>query len=215
MRAAWSAWKRALSFIGENAVRLIVLNLLWAAVAWLILPLGPATLALYWFIAVRVRDERDELRYTDLLKAMGRFFVRGLVWFVGWAAVIFLAYAGGVVWGQFLPPLAATVIRFAWVYALIYLAAMQPYLLEALTVDEESWGAALKRSAWQVMANPVYSHAHLLVPAAAVFIAAKTNTVASLVLVSLTMLFFAVAAADTPWKHGAPPPMDRRIEDVL
>lgn len=216
MRAAWSAWKRAFSLIWEHLIRLIGLNLLWIAVSWLILPAGAATLALYWWIATGLRDGEESARgIKPFFQALRRYFWRGLVWKLGWALVLFLAYTNLTVWGERLPPVGAAVVQMAWLYGLIYLLAMQPYLLEALTVDERPWGEALKVSAWQVAANPLYSHAHLVIPAAGAVMAVQYATLLPIVIISLILTFMAVASEACPWKHGEPPPTQRRIEDVL
>jgi len=214
LKDAWAAWKAALGVIWQNLVQVIALNLLWLVTAFPIVTAGPATLAAYWWGARVLRDER-EVGYPIYFKAFKRFFLKGLVWFVGWVVVLYLAYLNLQVWGILLPPMGAAVVQMVWYYALLFLAAMQPYLLEALTVDEEPWGQALKQSAWQVVANPTYSHVHLVIPALLVYVASRYATVSAVVLTAMILLFWTVVAEKVPWKYGAPPPTRRNIEDVL
>jgi len=214
MRAAWQTWKQALAFVWRHLLEIIVLNLFWSSLSWLLIPLGPATFALYWFLS-ELRDDDADMRLVTYYKALPRFFKNGLIWGVGWAVVLLLAYSNGYFWGALLPPVAAWTVRFVWVYAVAFLLAMQPYLLEALVVQGEGWKAALKRSAWQVGANPVYSHLHLLIPILLGVLGYKTITTFPLLLVSLGVAFMAIIAQEVPWKFGEPPPVERRIEDVL
>lgn len=215
MRAAWMAWKRSWSLVWEHAIRLIVINLLWAATSFLVITAGPATLAAYWFIANHLRDGSGEAGYSEFFHAMRRFFVRGVIWLGAWALLVWLAWAGLAVYGQLLPPLGVAVVQVFWLYGLLYLAAMQPYLLEAITIGEKPWAPAIKESAWQVLANPIYSHIHLLIPAVAAVLAAKFITLWAIVLGALVLAFWAGAAAGVPWRYGQPKPVERRMEDVL
>lgn len=216
MRAAWGAWKKAFSLGWENLVKLIGINLLWLSVSWLIIPIGPAIFATYWWVARSLRDEDESMkRLTIFYTGFRRFFWRGLLWSLGWVAVLLLAWTSLSVWPRLLPPMGTAIAEMLWLYALIFLAAMQPYLLEALTLEERPWGEAMKRAAWQVLANPIYSHLQLLIPIIALVIGFKFATLIPVVLVAVVMTFFAVAAQECPWKHGEPPPNRARIEDVL
>ncbi len=215
MRAAWKAWKQAGKMVWANVLRLIILNLIWFVIGFPIVTIGPATLAAYWWIATSVRDGQGNEPYTRFFQAMRRFAVKGLVWLAGWVVVIGLAAMGLKVWPQLLPPMGVAMVQIAWTYAILYLVAMQPYLLEYLTVEEKPWVPALKASAWQVLANPIYSHAHVAIAGVALGLAAQFSTVASIALVAVLLGFWTVAAAEVPWKHGRPRPIERRIEDVL
>lgn len=215
MRPIWETWKKALKFFWENLVTLIVVNVLWVLTALPLVTVGAGTFAAYWWVAHVLRDGHDREGLGQLLRAFRRFFWRGLIWSVAWALVLWLAVVGLTVWPRLLSPLGGAVVRVAWFYILIFLGALQPYLLEALTVEERPWGEALKRSAWHVVANPIYSHAQLLVPVTALGIGARFATFIPLVLISLIIAFLTVAAAEAPWKYGAPRPVSRRDEDVL
>lgn len=215
MRSAWAVWQKSFRLVREHPGQLVILNLLWMAVAWLLIPIGPATMAIYAFMARSMRDEEPGLRYADLPRLFGRYFVRGVVWFLGWVVLLLCAWTGSVVWGKLLPPLAGSVVLMLWSYLVLYYVAMQPYLLEELTIEESPWLPALKKAAWQVLANPLYSHIHLVIPAAALLLAQQTSTLAGLILVSLVLLVQAVAAVEVPQKYGQGQPMDRRIEDLL
>lgn len=215
MRDGWKAWINALGLIWRNLLQLMILNVLWVLISAPVVTLGPATLAAYWWGARVLRDEREPSSYPLFFKAFARLFVKGLVWSLGWAAVLYLAYISLMVWPQVLPPVGVAIAQFAWGYGLLYLLMMQPYLLEALAVDEEPWAPALKRASWQVLANPVYSHMHLLIPVLGLVIALNFSTPIIIVLAAALLLFMAVVADATPWKHGQPPPNKGRIEDVL
>ncbi len=215
MRAAWDAWRRAGALVWEQLVRLIVINLLWLVSAWLIITVGPATLAAYAWIARAVRDSEQPMDYLDFFRIFRRLLGRGLLWSLGLAAFLFLAYTNLTVWGSMLPPLGGFAVRLVWVYALIFLGAMQPFLMEFLAVEELSWGESLRKSAWQVLANPIYSHLQLVIPIAGLAVATQFLTIFPVVMISLILTFLAVAATGAPWKHGQPPPTQRNIEDVL
>lgn len=216
MRDGWNAWKEALGLIWRNLLQVMIVNVLWTLTSALVVTLGPATLAAYWWNARVLRDEREPQSYPLFFKALVRLAVKGLVWSLGWVVVLYLAYISLMVWPQLLPPVGVAIAQFAWGYGLLYLLMMQPYLLEALAVDEEPWAPALKRSAWQVLANPLYSHMHLVIPVVGLAIAYNYNTPMLIVLAGALLLFMAVVADKTPWKYGEPPPRKQgRIEDVL
>lgn len=214
MRAALEAWKQAVRFAWKNLLPIIVLNLFWSALSWLVLPVGPATFTLYWFLT-ELRDNDADLRMVTYFKALPRFLRNGLIWEAGWALLLIFAYSNAYFWGALLSPVAGWTIRFIWIYAVAFALAIQPYLLEALIVKGEGWKDALKRSVWEVGANPVYSHLHLLIPVVIAVIAYKTVTIFPLLLVSLGVAFMVIIAQEAPWKYGEPPPIERRLEDVL
>jgi uncharacterized membrane protein YesL len=218
MRTAWGAWKRAFSLIWEHVVRLIVLNLLWLVTSLPLITVGPATLACYWWIATGIREDRPgqrDMGYGAFFKAFVRLFWRGLVWSLLWVVLLALAYTNLTVWPRLVPPFPAALIQVLWLYALMFFMAMQPYLLEDLAMEERPWGEALKRSVWHVMANPIYSHVQLIWPAVAAVIGSKTHTVFPIILIALLLLLYAVVADERLFRHGEPPPMARRMEDVL
>jgi len=215
VREGWAAWGKGFNLAWSNLVSLIGLNLLWLAVSWLVIPAGPATLAAYWWIATALREDKVGYGFRTLPGAFRRFFWKGLVWGLGWTVLLFLAYTNLTVWGEFLPPFATAVVEVVWIYGLLFAAAMQPHLLEFLTMEELPWGEALKRSVWQVVANPIYSHMYLLIPAIAVAAGVKFQTPAAVVLVSLVLAFAAAFGGNVPWKYGEPRPNKGRIEDVL
>lgn len=214
MRAAIAAWKRAFGLAWANLVGMMMLNVLWLVSSWLVITVGPATLSAYWWAAHVVRDEKEE-RPASFFAALKRFFVRGLIWELCWAVVLLLAWSNMVVYGQLMPPFVSAVLRVLWVYLLIFLLSMQPYLLEMLVMEDRRFWDAVKRSAWQVAANPVYSHFHVLILVIAGVVAAKTTTLIGILLVALVMVWWAVAAADVPQRYGERRKMEANIEDVL
>jgi uncharacterized membrane protein YesL len=218
MREAWNVWKKAVSLMWEHLIRLVVLNLIWVVVSIPLVTVGPATLALYWWVTTGVREDRPgnrDIQYTAYFKAFGRLFFKGLVWSVLWVLVLGLAWTNLQVWPRLVPAFVAALIEVVWLYFLLFFVAMQPYLLEHLAVDELRWGESLKRSAWHVLANPLYSHMHLAWPVAVVIIASKTHTVFPLILVALLMLVWSVIAGERPRRFGELPPLGGRLEDVL
>ncbi|MGE5673957.1 MAG: DUF624 domain-containing protein [Mycobacterium leprae] len=217
MRDTWHMWRRAVPLLFNGVVRLVGINLIWLVCSLPLITAGPATLAAYWWIASDLRDENKE-GYRAFFKAFTRLFWRGLVWLVGLAVVLFVAYANLVVWHRFLPPLTAALIQVLAVYVVIFVLAMQPYLLEALAVEGRPWGEALKRSAWHVVTNPLYSHLNVLLPAIILGAAGlKTHTVIPLVLVAVVLGFMGYAAADVPQKYGMPSRKKQqgKMEDLL
>ncbi|HYF75613.1 MAG TPA: DUF624 domain-containing protein [Symbiobacteriaceae bacterium] len=214
MRLAIAAWKRAFGLAWANLTGMMMLNVLWFVSSWLVITVGPATLSAYWWAAHVVRDEKEE-RPASFFAALKRFFVRGLVWELSWVVVLVLAWSNMVVYGQLMPPFISAVLRVLWVYLLIFLLAMQPYLLEMLVMEDRRFWDAVKRSAWQVAANPVYSHVHVLILVIIAVVAAKTTTLIGILLVALLMVWWAVAAADVPQRYGEKRKMEANIEDVL
>lgn len=214
MKAGLAAWKRAFGVAWGNLTGVVLLNVFWLVCSWLVVTIGPATLAAYWWAAHVLRDEQAEPP-AAFFGALKRFFWRGLGWSLAWVAVLVLAYTNLVVYGEWLPPFPAALLRMAWFYFLVFLVALQPFLLEMLTIEERPFMDAVKRSAWQVAANPGYSHLHVAIVAAVAFVAWQTTTLAGIVLVALLMVWWAVAAVDVPWRYGERRRLEGGIEDVL
>lgn len=215
MRELWPMWKRAFGLVWEQIIPLIGLNVMWLAGTLLVVTAGPATLAAYWWTARTLRDEQEPRHAYTFLKGFGRYFWRGLGWSAALALFLFLAYANITVWPGLLPPAAAAVVIVLWYYLLIFAAAMQPYLLEFLTVGDLPLWQAVKRSAWQVAASPVYSHINVAIPVIVIAAGLRYRTLTPLVLVAVVVAFLAVAAADAPCKYGERRGLNGRIEDVL
>ncbi|HYF91088.1 MAG TPA: YesL family protein [Symbiobacteriaceae bacterium] len=214
MKAGLAAWKRSFGVAWSNLPGVIMLNVLWLVCSLPVITVGPATLASYWWAAHVLRDEKEE-RMGSFFVALKRYFWRGLLWSVAWAAVLLLAYTNTALYGQWLPPLAGAVVRMAWVYAVIFLVAMQPYLFELLVMEEHRFFEAVKRSAWQVAANPVYSHMQVVVVGLAGFVAWRTTTMVCVLVVALVMVWWAVAACEVPWRYGERRRVERDLRDVL
>lgn len=215
MQDLWAMWKRAGNLMWDSVVQVVVLNLMWMISTLPVITVGPATLAAYWWTARVLRDETEPQGYKNYFQAFRRLFWRGIVWTLLWAALIGIAYANLRMWPRVLPPLAGAIVAVLWYYILIFAAAMQPYLLECLAVEELPWLESLKRSAWQVAANPIYSHLNMPIPVIVIGIGLRFHTLIPVILVALVILFMAVAAADAPQKYGEPPKLGGRIEDVL
>lgn len=208
-------WKRAFGLIWEQILPLIGLNVMWCLSSLLLVTAGPATLAAYWWAARALRDEQEPRGWRNFLQAFGRFFWRGLGWSAAVVSCLFLAYANITFWPRMLPPAAAAVVIVLWYYLLIFAAAMQPYMLEFLTMGDLSLWQAARRSAWQVAANPLYSHVNVLIPVIVIAAGLQYRTLVPLVLAAVVIAFLTVAAADVPWKYGERRRLGGRIEDVL
>ncbi|MGE5673231.1 MAG: hypothetical protein ACM3XM_05030 [Mycobacterium leprae] len=214
MRAVTEAWRIAGAKAWHNLTRLIMLNLLWIVTALPLVTLGPVTLAGYWWTARVVRDEKEE-GYGAFFQAIVRFAGRGLIWSLAWLLLLYVAYSNAVVWQRFVPPLLGAVIQIVWLYLLVFALAMQPFLLECLTVDALPWGESLKRSGWAVLANPLYSHLSIPVPALVLSIGLKYGALILVVLVALVLTFLTVVAGMAPRKYGETQPRDGQLEDLF
>lgn len=210
MNAIWDSWQRAGLLAWANLTRLVGLNLIWVLVSWPLVTLGPATLAAYWWASGAVRDGGEKAGYGLFLLGVRRFFWRGLAWALGWAVLLGLAYANFIVGPRLLPPFVALVAGLGWVTGLVLLAAAQPYLLEALVVEERSWPESLGRAGLELLANPLYSLGQLLVPAAALALGLRFSALPLLVLGSVILLFSSVAADGAPYRLSEAGRLERR-----
>ena len=197
MIAAWNAWVRAAKAIWEHVVALVGLNLIWVALCLPLVTAGPATLAAYWWAARAVRDEKVE-GFGEYFSALRRFFWRGLAWFLLWAIVLGLAWSNLAFWPTVTGPLFGAVIQMFWFYLLYFLACLQPYLLEALTVEGKSWREAIGGAVWRVLANPLYSHLNILLPLVLLIAGLRFQTLIPFVLVAVVIAFLTVVAAEVP-----------------
>ncbi|WP_181392005.1 hypothetical protein [Deinococcus irradiatisoli] len=176
--------------IWQHLPTLIGLNVLWSVLALTLVLLGPVTLGVYVFIA-QLRDDAGP-QWRDVPGLLRRFLLPGLGWFVTLLVFTFLAFANLSYWPRVLGSFGSAVAVLAWSYLIWLFAALQPYLLEALTTERRpylrAWGAAFTALA----RRPVSAHLYALLPASALLLGLFFRTLAPLVLVSLTLAFAAV-----------------------
>lgn len=203
MLAVSATWRRAGTLVWHRLPRVLLLGALWVLSSWPVVTAGPATLAAYRWAALNVRDERDESPLT-FFRYLLDLLLPGLAWFMVAGLVALLFIANLRYWPQVLAPLPAAVVLAAWSYALVFLLAMQPHLLERVAVQRRRWPEALPASALAVALNPLYAHAQLLLPAAALYVGSRFHLALPLALASATLVFLAVSAADLPlWPEDA------------
>lgn len=214
MRAIWTAWKRAAGLLWGNVIAVMVVNFVTVLACVPLVTIGPGVFAAYRWMAEMVAGRDDSwVAYSGYFR---RLFLRGLLWSVICAALLLLAYINLQVWPRFLPPMGMAVVQVFWLYVIIFFLAMQPFVFQALAKEELGLLVSFRRAAWHVIANPLFSHAFLIIPAIALLIATQTQTWTMLFLIATVLLFAAVMADEVPWKYGQANPKDRPSEeDVL
>lgn len=208
MNAVLDSWTRAARLVWAGLPRLLLLGLLWILTAWPIVTAGPATLAAYRWVALYTREEREG-NPLEFFRHLIELFWPGLAWGAGIAATIALFWANLRYWTDALPPLPAAAVVAFWLYLLVFVAAMQPHLLERIAVERRPWREAFPAAALAVVLNPLYAHAQLALPVVAMWIGSLLSAIVPLALASATLVFLAVSAADLPLRPEAARPPRR------
>lgn len=170
---------------------LVWLNVIWLALSWTLVLAGPATLAGYALIATTMREDREpDLRLFPALLRHNLW--PGLLWLLTVAAFAFLMYSNLVFWRRLLGNFGDAVVSLLALYVSWLFAALQPYLLEALSVQRLSYGRAWQAALLGVIRTPVSAHLYVLIPLLIVLLAFFFRTFALVILVSLALTFAAV-----------------------
>ncbi|MFC4454201.1 DUF624 domain-containing protein [Deinococcus sonorensis] len=175
----------------HHLLTLVWLNLIWLVLAWTVVLAGPATLAVYALIATTMRQDRDPdlRRFLPLLR---QNVVPGVLWLLTTALVAFVLYSNVVYWQRVLGPFGKTVLTLVAAYLAWLYVALQPYLLEALSVERLPYLRAWRAALLNLGRHPVSAHLYVLVPVVLVLLSLLTRTFVMIVLVSVALTFAAV-----------------------
>ncbi|MFC4427284.1 DUF624 domain-containing protein [Deinococcus navajonensis] len=178
------------------------LNLIWIALSWTVLLAGPATLAAYALIAALREDiEPDLRRYPALLR---QNLLPGVLWLLSSATFAFVVYSNLVYWRRLLGPFGDSVVSLLAVYLTWLYVALQPYLLEGLSVERRPFLQAWTPAFLALARSPLSAHLYVVVPAFLLVVSFFTRTFALVVLVSVALAFAATQVR--PLVERAEPP---------
>lgn len=204
MKLVPRAWREGAVLVWRNLMTLMWLNLIWLALSLTVVLAGPATLAVYAFIATTMRADRDaDLRL--LAPLVRRAIVPGVLWFLTSAVVVAAVTLNVTNLPRVMGGVSGWTLTLVSLYAAWLYAALQPYLFEALTVRGESftraWGSALRG----VASAPLLAHASVLLPVTLFVIASVFRGLGVIVLVAVVLAF---AAAQVEPLTVRPEPTD-------
>ncbi|UQN08930.1 DUF624 domain-containing protein [Deinococcus sp. QL22] len=170
---------------------LVWLNLIWLALSWTLVLAGPATLASYALIATTMREDREpDLRlFPSLLR---HNLLPGLLWCLTVAVFAFLMYSNLVFWRRLLGNFGDALVSLLALYLSWLFVALQPYLLEALSVQRLSYRRAWQAALLGLVRTPVSAHLYVLIPLLVVLLAFFFRTFGLVILVSIALTFAAV-----------------------
>lgn len=170
----------------------IAVNLLWLAFSWTLVGFGPATLAAYHWLARHARDAK-ELRLKEFFPLLLRHLWAGVGWALALLLLLALAYANLAFWPRVLPPFALAVVQVFWWYVLALWLALQPYVLESLTLEPGPLPSRLFVALARFFREPLTAHARVLVPVTVLWVGLQFKTLIPLVLVGVILLFMTVS----------------------
>lgn len=196
------AYREGGLLVWRHLIPLVWLNLIWIALSWTVILAGPATLASYALIA-RMREDQDpDLRQFPALLRIN--LLPGTLWLLTALLFAFLMYSNLVYWLRVLEPFGDSVVSLLAVYLAWLFIALQPYLLEALSVDRLPYGKAWRSALMGLAREPVSAHLYVVIPVLLGVISFFTRTLALVVLVSLALAFAATQVR--PLVEHSPPP---------
>ena len=201
MREALYSWFRSMQLAWPILLKLAVLNIMVIIGSLLVVSIGPAVLAGYWYCARVLRDEDFEAHPFLFFRALWSLAGRGIAWLLLTVAVLFVAYSNLVLWASILPPAGATAVRLLMLYLVYLYFAIQPSLLEGLAVEGLGFRQSLAKAAWETLANPGFVHTQPVIQIFAVFAGYQFTSFALLILVASYLFFQAVAAEVMPRKY--------------
>lgn len=174
----------------RNLLALLWLNLIWVALAWTLVLAGPATLASYALIAGTMREDRD-LDLRQFLPLLRRNLLPGIFWALTAAVFAFLVYSNVTFWRRVLGPFGDTVVALLAAYLSWLFVALQPYLLEALSVDRLPHFRAWRAAFLGLVQHPLNGHLFVLIPLLVLVLSVFFQTFVFLILGSVTLAFAA------------------------
>lgn len=175
--------------VWRHLAEVVAVNLLWLAFSWTLLGCGPATLAAYHWLARRTRDGA-QLSWRDFFPLVFRYLLPGLAWLAGVLILLGLAYSNFLFWPRVLPPFFVLAIQLFWLYLLLLAFAVQPYLLEWLTLERGQWSLRLALS--RFFAESLTAHLRALVPLVLLGVGLRFRTLVPVVLVGVILVFMSV-----------------------
>ena len=181
---------------------LVALNLIWIVLAWTVILAGPATLAAYAMIATMREDRPADLRRYPALLVQN--LLPGVLWLLSGAVFAFLVYSNLLYWRRVLEPFGDAVVSLLAVYLTWLFVALQPYLLEALSVERRPFLRAWRPAFLGLARSPVSAHLYVLIPVVLSVIGYLTRTFGLVVLVSLGLVFAATQVRPLV-EHDEPP----------
>lgn len=191
--------------VWHNLLPLLWLNLIWVALAWTLVLAGPATLASYALIATTLREDREpDLR--QFLPLLVKNLLPGILWFLTLVVFAFLAYSNYTFWRRVLGPFGDTVVFLLVTYVSWLFVALQPYLLEALSVDRLPYIRAWRAAFLGLVQHPLSAHLYVLIPLAVLILSLLFQTFVFVILVSAALAFAAVQVR--PFSPQVPPQDD-------
>lgn len=191
--------------VWRNLLPLLWLNLIWVALAWTLVLLGPATLASYALIATTMREDR-EADPRQFLLLLRRNLLPGTLWALTALVFAFLIYSNFTFWRRALGPFGDTVVLLLVTYLSWLFVALQPYLLEALGVERLPYFRAWRAAFLGLARHPVSGHLYVLIPLAVLVLSLFFRTFVFVILVSVTLAFAATQVR--PLVEQVPPPDD-------
>ena len=205
MHAALTLWGRAGRRLWANLPRLIAANLLWLLLAWPLVTLGAATLALYAWLrraVLEYEEARAEHRKAQesplgLLRDLRRLWWPGTLWLGANVAVAAVLLSNALVWRAKLGPLGGLWVELLTGYLAWLWLAGQPYLLDALA-EGRPLGASLAEAARLVAAFPLYAHLCALPPLLLALLGWWFKTLWPAVGASALLLYWAQVATFDP-----------------
>lgn len=198
-------WGQAGRQLWINLPRLIAANLLWLLLAWPLVTLGAATLALYAWLrraVLEYEETRPEHRQAQesplrLLRDARRLWWPGTLWLGANLAVGAVLLSNVLMWRVRLEPLGALWVELLAGYLAWLWLALQPYLLDALA-ENLPFAAALAGALRIVAAFPMYAHVCALPPLLLALLGWWFRTLWPVVGVSVLLLYWAQVATFDP-----------------
>ncbi|GEM47245.1 DUF624 domain-containing protein [Deinococcus cellulosilyticus] len=209
MLSFWRGIREGGVLAWQNLLQLVLLNLILLLLGWTVVLLGPALLAVYEYIARTFRDE-EKHRLEELPAWVRSHLLNGVLYLLGWILLLGLLYTNLVFWAQVLPAFGQAILMVLVGYILVFALALQPYLLERLTVHRLPYLKALPAALQDLIREPIASHFHTLVPITLLLISLKWMTLPLIVFTSVGLMF---AAARVKAAHQMPEPQEEHLND--
>lgn len=188
MLSFWRGIREGGVMVWQNLALLVVLNLILLVLGWTVVLLGPALLAVYEYIARNCRDG-EKLPLNSLKSLVRQHLVGGILYLLGWVLLVGLLYSNVVFWAQILPAFGQAVVMVLGGYLLVLALAVQPHLLEQLTLGKKPYLQALLLAFRDLAREPLAGHVHTLVPLTLLLISLKWWTLPLIVFTSVGLAF--------------------------
>lgn len=195
----------------RHLTTLVWLNLIWIVLAWTLVLTGPATLAAYALIATMREDRAADLRRFPAL--LRQNLLPGMLWLLTCTVFAFLIYSNLLYWRRVLGAFGDAVISLLAVYLTWLFVALQPYLLEALSVEHRPFLQAWRPAFLGLARSPFSAHLYVLIPVVLGVMGYFTRTFGLVILVSLALVFAATQVQPLVEQDEPPEPSGDRPEE--